>query len=1238
MQSIIPAAGGDQIRLNLSYSSLSREGLPLNNAIDSGPMGGWEITDLQRLRVIEEDLLLMVEMSGHRRFGYLKQGDAFVTDAPSRGAIYRVPGGWSQRDAAGALVEFDTAGLLIRNTFPGGRSRSYGYLPDAQSRPQLSTISDRFGRSLQLFYDGQSRLASAIDAAGESYLLSYAPSGALSRVQYPDGSYREFLYETPSFPLLLTGVIDENGDLYASYGYNSLGLAISTERAGGADRKDIVYVSDVQAEVTERVDEGRTHSRTFGFSYVGFGLRRVTSLTQVPCEGCAGVTQMFAYDSRGVLTSATDAKGVETRYVRDFLGNELSRTDAYGTAEARTVSTIWDSNLRLPLQIEEPGRQTSYAYDTAGRLTSRTVRDTSTQESRTTSYTYNGAGLLQSVDGPRSDVPDITLYTYDTAGNLQTIVNALGQITTVAETNAFGRPLRIVDPNNVETTLTYDLRQRLKTQTVAGQTTRFDYDAAGLLTRVTQPDGATLDYRYDDAHRLFEVEDGNGNRMRYTLDALGNPKLTEALDSQGVVTRRSQRTYDRYGRLWKEIDSLNQAFVRQYDANGNDIAGTDPLSLTTQRAYDALNRLTQSTDPAQGVIQQAYDPRDQLVSVTDPRGLVTGYQRNAFGEILSQQSPDSGTTSYQYDAAGNLASRTDARGITLQYQYDALNRVVLEDAPGTGEDIVYRYDGSNYVGVIANGIGRLTGIVDGSGSRELRYDARGNLLTSKRSLGARTFITSYSYDAASRRSSITYPFGRRIEYARDTQGRVTSIRGVLNGNSVLLADQIVYEPWGAPRSWRLGNGLVVNRTSDLDGRIQRLTAGSLLDRSYTYDAKGRIVGIADGVRPNESQTFTYDPLDRLTTFYSQRWNQLSWGYDPTGNRTVDRVNGGSATHYEYETASNRLIRQTGDSPSIRNYDAAGNQRVQEIRPGAATTLTYTSTYNARGRIVQSVRTGYTPTPAVSFGYDSEGRRAFKGTTEQHYDESGQLLSDTRLNGVSKEYVWLDGLPIAVASRVVGGLTETASDPHRGLNWMYAVPDHLGTVQMLTNDQQAIVWRGAYEPFGRALLDSTNQTTLNLRLPGQYLDDETTTNQNWHREYDRQAGRYVQSDPIGLAGGVNTYAYVGGNPISFIDPEGLRGTIYRGTGDMAGQIWMGNQMRNGAIQNYDSLERRTDRYYGPQLRMTCLVSSCSIPQPANQCSVSNPSGAATQQTSGPVMSAPGQSGCTCMQSSLVLTGQ
>ncbi len=99
-------------------------------------------------------------------------------------------------------------------------------------------------------------------------------------------------------------------------------------------------------------------------------------------------------------------------------------------------------------------------------------------------------------------------------------------------------------------------------------------------------------------------------------------------------------------------------------------------------------------------------------------------------------------------------------------------------------------------------------------------------------------------------------------------------------------------------------------------------------------------------------------------------------------------------------------------------------------------------------------------------------------------------------------------------------------------------DHLGTPQKLLNQSGITVWSATYDAFGRATVDPASTISNNLRFPGQYADQETGLHYNWMRFYDPNTGRYVTSDPIGLKGGVNTYVYVGANPISGIDPQGL----------------------------------------------------------------------------------------------------
>src|SRR5262249_42984954 len=109
---------------------------------------------------------------------------------------------------------------------------------------------------------------------------------------------------------------------------------------------------------------------------------------------------------------------------------------------------------------------------------------------------------------------------------------------------------------------------------------------------------------------------------------------------------------------------------------------------------------------------------------------------------------------------------------------------------------------------------------------------------------------------------------------------------------------------------------------------------------------------------------------------------------------------------------------------------------------------------------------------------------------------------------------------------------------------YIHADHIDTPRVVTDQANKVVWRwdGA-DPFGANLPDEDPdgdgvRFTLNLRFPGQYHDRETGLHYNYYRDYDPSTGRYIESDPIGLSGGLNTYSYVGANPVRYSDPPGL----------------------------------------------------------------------------------------------------
>jgi RHS repeat-associated protein len=101
---------------------------------------------------------------------------------------------------------------------------------------------------------------------------------------------------------------------------------------------------------------------------------------------------------------------------------------------------------------------------------------------------------------------------------------------------------------------------------------------------------------------------------------------------------------------------------------------------------------------------------------------------------------------------------------------------------------------------------------------------------------------------------------------------------------------------------------------------------------------------------------------------------------------------------------------------------------------------------------------------------------------------------------------------------------------------YLHNDHLGTPRVVTNQAQQVVWKGQLKPFGETKVE-IEAITNHRRLPGQRFDIESRLYYNYFRDYDPSTGRYIQSDPIGLRGGLNTHGYVGGNPVNRVDPTG-----------------------------------------------------------------------------------------------------
>jgi RHS repeat-associated protein len=419
----------------------------------------------------------------------------------------------------------------------------------------------------------------------------------------------------------------------------------------------------------------------------------------------------------------------------------------------------------------------------------------------------------------------------------------------------------------------------------------------------------------------------------------------------------------------------------------------------------------------------------------------------------------------------------------------------------------------------------------------------GNLLTDARTSGTVNLTTTYAYDPANRVASITYPSGAAIVYTRDTMGRVTSVSAQPSGGaSTLVASSIAYKPFGPDAGLHYGSSGQQTRTFDQDYRLTNVTDLGTVRRglarvaenlSYAYYPTNNVQAITDAVTSANSQSFSYDNLQRLSNA-SGGYGGFGFTYDGDGNQ-LSQTHGSTTTNYGYGSGSDLLatISVGGVQTQAIGYTADG--RIASLSPGiqapggqTITSLSYSqdarlSAVNASGGAL------------ASYTYDGFGQRLIKTVSASYgeiyqYGQDGMLLEETNATGVAQaDYVYLNGRPVAVLN---------------GSTVYYLHDDTLGTPQSATDSNQNIAWQAMYQPFGQASVSGT--VTQNLRLPGQYFDVESGWNHNGFRDYLPALGRYAEPDPLGRAGSGNTlYAYAFDSPINVIDPYGLSGwlTIY-----------------------------------------------------------------------------------------------
>ena len=761
---------------------------------------------------------------------------------------------------------YNSSGQLTSITYRNGQTETLEYnLTAAQGGDDDNATLDRvtgpFGHELTFAYGVNGKLASVSTPDG-TVQYTIDTSENLTDVTYPDLSVRQYVYEDADLPHHLTGIIDENNDRFATWAYDDEGRATLSEHANGKDQVTLAY--NTNGTTTMTTAGGATHTYTFTTE---MGKRRLSSLSGDVCSTCGNSdVKSVDYDGNGFVSEIVDWNNVTTKTARNSRGLVETLTEAFGETEQRVTTTQWHSSYRIPTSIATPKNTTTFTHDSDGNVL--TVTEASGADSRVWTMTYNNDGQLLTIDGPRMSVSDVTTLTYyncatgDECGQVKSITNALGHVTNFNTYDAAGRITKVTDPNGLETTYSYDARGNVLSVTQSptvgtARVTTMTYDDLGQLKTTTLPNSAVLTYNYDAAHYLTSIEDSLGNYVNYTRDVMGNLINEDTYDPSDNLTQAIAQTYD----VNRRLDTLESGGFESelaFDLVGNVTGETDPGDFVTSHVYDSLNRLESSTDALSGVTDFTYDAHDNLTRVIAPNGATTDYVYDGLDNLTSETSPDRGATTYTYDDAGNVKTITDARNVTATYSYDALNRVTSITYPNSAEDVTYTYDDSG-----SEGVGRLRSISDQSGTTTYSYNEFGEVTTDQRVIGGITYTMSYQYDAAGNVSSITYPSGRTIDYSRNAVGEVTQVVSTKSSVSKTVVSNTSYLPFGPAKTVTYGNGVTINYEYGLDSRITSIWSTGIADKQYNYDAAANIESIDDGITASLSQSFSYDALGRV---------------------------------------------------------------------------------------------------------------------------------------------------------------------------------------------------------------------------------------------------------------------------------------------------------------------------------------------------------------------------------------
>ncbi len=924
--------------------------------------------------------------------------------------------------------------------------------------------------------------------------------------------------------------VDNNTQTYL---YDALGR-LSTVTDSQNRTLTFNYLS-ASSPLIDNVTDGT--GRTVKYFYTGNNLTGIRDVENF--------NTTLVYDSRNRLTEWKDHAG--DFLVRNFYDTQDRVYEQYSQGDA---NRLWKF-LYAPgstLEVDPFNNATTHLFDTLKRRTA--IIDPLGNRS---GFEYSGQNhVTEATDGSGRS----TSFFYDSNQNLRTKTDNAGKIT-LFDYDTSLRLWKITDATNRVTEFTYDSENHLKTIKDPGlRVTTYDYRPDGRLEKITDNDGKTTQFTaYDQWANPTTIIRADNTTTSAVFNARGD--RTSYTNGRGHTTGF---TYDKRRLLKTRTDALLKTTTWNYDSNGHLDNVIDRNNKTTETLFDNFGKIQTLTAPDTGTLNFGYDFRDLQTTITD--GLTH-------------------TTTTGYDDARRPESITDALDLIIsRTTYDGANRPLTEK---NALDQTTR--------VFYDPVGRFDYSLDPLNRRiDKTYDDAGREKTLKNRRG-KTFIYDHAPDGLA--STFSYPSGRQSAILdRDPVGRPKTLQEPSGQQTVLhhdamgrlktQTDQVGHIVWdyddeGNPEFVTEGSA-IIGRTFDELNRVETCTDTLNKTVGYTYDNEGNIETIT--YPGNKTVTYTYDGSNRLKTVTDWAQRLTSYFYDDAGRlRRIERPNG-TQQRIEYDDA-NRLqdtfeelgstslwkanylfddayrLQTYTPTPPTRTYapppasmtydddnrletyngqtvpsDLDGNLRAAPLNG----TLLGTLNWDARNRLTSAESEINNQQSIISYSYDAENRRVTStspaGTTRYTWSREApldRLLVKENPDGSVTRYIHGLGLIYEETEPAGGGPVSTQ---YYHYNWQ-------GSTMALSDQAGAITARLSYSPYGEVTVVSGTPNTPFL-FNGQF---GVMTEQNGlyclqARFYSPIFRRFLSEDPAGFSGGINLFAYTGGDPVNFMDPFGL----------------------------------------------------------------------------------------------------